>query len=267
MITTFGKRAMAEHIAGYRRVYADSMAFGIGTTAATLADDALEAEFLVVPTYVASVDYSALTITYKGQIPQGVAMTVNEIALKTTERTSSPTQYPFLTFSSDEGWSSGSIVSAGRVANALRLNAATSATASATVALPSEDMSLLSPDTEFKVAITTTANVSSVNLRMGTDASNYFEKSWSAASNSAQILSVKKSAMTTTGAPNWGAITWARVAITASGAGATQGDFEILITETPLSPSDDKILARSVVTSIVKTADNPADIEYVVSIA
>lgn len=97
MITKFGKRFVANLLAGNVSLANRDLAFGIGSTAATESDTRLEFEFYRMPATFGSIQVDQpdpeinvfrYYVVYKGTLPQDVSGEIKEIALYPGTRTS-----------------------------------------------------------------------------------------------------------------------------------------------------------------------------------
>lgn len=97
MITKFGKRFITNVLAGNISFANRELAFGIGSTTATVGDTRLEFEFYRMPVSFGSIDIQETSpgsntynyyVIYKGTLPQDVSGEIKEIALYPGTRTS-----------------------------------------------------------------------------------------------------------------------------------------------------------------------------------
>jgi hypothetical protein len=95
IITKFGKRYLTNLLAGKVETADRDMAFGIGSTAATVDDTRLEFEFYRLPVGIYSTDIQTDTdgttyaVVYKATLPQDVSGVISEIGIYPSTRTSS----------------------------------------------------------------------------------------------------------------------------------------------------------------------------------
>jgi hypothetical protein len=95
VITKFGKRYITNLLAGKVDTADRDMAFGIGSTAATVDDTRLEFEFYRLPITIYSTDIQTDTdgtsyaVVYKATLPQDVSGVISEIGIYPSTRTSS----------------------------------------------------------------------------------------------------------------------------------------------------------------------------------
>ncbi|HEY6019983.1 MAG TPA: hypothetical protein VIY48_08790 [Candidatus Paceibacterota bacterium] len=273
LITTVGKKAVVDYLAGFTQNLAGAIVLGVGTTAANVADKALEYEVARVPIRLRSPDYTNYGVIFKAQVNLSDAWKAYEAGLVSSA--DSPNTYsskPLLTFdSSFDSWSAGTFVATNSRQNeALRLAPGASATTTATLSNLVVDLSGYSNTDQFNFAFyTASAFVSSVVLRLKVDASNYYSYSIATPSNGVYgIYKIAKSAFSATGSPSWANITQAEVAVTSTAGGSGIVDFDGLrIEDLDSYRENDVLVSRSILgAQITKTAGLPLDIEYTITI-
>lgn len=271
LITTEGKKAILRYLAGHSGAVARSLAVGTGTAAATVSDAKLQFETGRADVSVISPDYVTQKLVFKATLPQDLEFAIWEIGALTVSSSELFGKMLFQFDSDSEAWSVGSFQSdVNRIgADALRINATTSTTTTSTLSGLYLDTSDFGDSDKFTLAyIPQDANLSSLKIRFKTDASNYFEYSFTQLTSGYKIESWAKSVMTKTGSPLWSNITSVDLLVQASGAGATNVDFDGLrIDSTLVSNPEYALVSRTVLgAAVVKTDVSPMDVEYTVDV-
>lgn len=273
LITTTGRKAIIDYMAGYITSLVGGISVGIGSQAAVVGDKSLQFEIARTPVQVASADYAAGGVVYKGTLSSEVEATIYEAGAHTIydplEQYDSQTLFTF--DGTNELWTVGSYVSTNsRVGSALQLTAAASATTTSVLTDLALDMSGFSATDQFTIAYrANNAFVASLVVRLKTDDANYYTYTINTpASGVYTITSFNKSAMTATGTPDWANITKAEVAMTSTGGGGGSIDFDaIRVEDRDYLREESVLVSRSVLgTPVVKTAGIPLDIEYAITI-
>lgn len=273
LITTAGKKALLEFVAGYTKKLVGSLVVGIGTTAANVADRKLVFEVARQPTTVSGVDYLTGDVIFRTQLSPTDEVSIYEVGAHSMgiESSGSSSQL-LLGFNAErDAWSAGTWVSTNsRIGSALQVSAGVSATADSTLSGIEMDLSEYSDLDQFVLAYrANTANTSSITVYFQTDPSNHY--SWTIASPSNgvyAIASTTKGAMTKTGSADWSNITSIRVRVVSTGGGASTVDFDGLRVEDVDANREESVLvSRAVLGSpIVKTVGLPLDIEYAITL-
>lgn len=267
LITTEGKKAILRYLAGHSGAIARSLAVGTGTAAATLADTKLQFEVGRANISVMSPDYVTQKIVLKATLPQDAEFAIWEIGALTVAETETYGKM-LLTFDQDsEPWTVGTFqVDINRIgADALRVNAALSTTTTSTLNdIFMETGDYLDTDKFTMAYAPVDANLNSLKLRLKTDASNYFEYTFTQLTAGYKIETWAKSAMTKTGAPTWDSITSADLIVNAKAAGATNVDFDGLRIDSILVANTDyALVSRTVLgAAVVKLDTSQMDVEY-----
>lgn len=267
LITTEGKKAILRYLAGHSGAIARSLAVGTGTAAATLTDTKLQFEVSRANVSIISPDYVTQKVVFKATLPQGAQFAIWEIGALTVAETELYGKM-LLTFDQEtELWSAGTFQSdVTRIgADSLRVNAALSTTTTSTLSDIFMETGDYSDTDKFSMAyIPQDTNLNSLKLRLKTDASNYFEYTFTQLTTGYKIESWSKSAMTKTGTPTWDSITSADLIVNAKAAGATNVDFDGLRIDSILvSNTDYALVSRTVLGAAVTKLDtSQMDIEY-----
>jgi hypothetical protein len=273
LITTAGRKAIVDYFAGYIGSLVGSIVVGIGTAAANVADTSLNFEFFRTPVDLSSADYANNGVVFKGTLPDTVEGTIYEVGAWSNY--SAADQYVsslLLNFDPNvDTWTAGSYVATNsRIGSALQLTASASATTTSTLADVAFDLSGYSGTDQFSLAYrANNAFVANLKLRLKTDDANYYEYTINTPSSGVYtITSFNKSAMTTTGSPNWANITKVDVSTTSTAGGTGSIDFDGLRIEDRNSLREDSVLVSRTVlgTPVVKTAGLPLDVEYTITL-
>jgi len=272
LITTAGKKALLEYVAGYTKSIAGSLAVGIGTTAANVADRKLAFEVSRKAVTNATVDYAAGAVVFKTQLPTTDELSIYEIGAHTSAEEGAGLSQLLLDFDvNTDAWSVGTFVATNsRIGSALQVTATASTTTDSTLNDLALDLSAYSALDTFTFA--TRANnafASSIAWFFKTDASNYYLFSLSTpVSGTYNLTTYTKSQATVVGTPNWANITQVTVRVTATAGGTASVDFDgIRIDDTDANKEESVLFSRAVLGSpVVKTVGLPLDIEYAVTL-
>lgn len=273
IITTAGRKAIVDYMAGYTQRIGSAINLGIGTTAATLADKSLALEVLRIPVDTTGADYANNAVIFKGQIPANREFIIYETGLQSIYVNGA--QYDsklLLDFNADtDVWSAGTFDSTySRLGQGLRLQPAANGTAVSTLSGVFFDLSGYSDVDQFLFAYrANNANTSSLLLRFKTDASNYYAVSMGAVPNGVYTITpFNKSVPVATGSPSWANITSIDVQVIAGAGGAADVMLDALRIEDRDNFREDNVLvSRSVLgTPVTKTFGVPLDVEYAISL-
>lgn len=263
MITTQGKSVIFRYLAGNLPRIAESIALGIGSTAENVNDTTLVFEADRVPVSLVSADILNDKIIFKGTIPQEYVGTIYEVGLwyGTPPQTSGGSTIIVSFDSETEDWIPATWNTAiARIGtDALQVAGGSSSTLS-DIAL---DLSVYSDADFMSLAYNADAAINNIVIRFSTDATNYYEYSFAAATGY-EVKTMGKTAFTATGAPDWSNIT--SITVSATGTGNVVFDG-IRAEDADTISTDYALVARSVLsTPKVKTADTEMDIEYALEI-
>lgn len=272
VITDDGARVILDFMCGNRGAIAQTLALGAGSTAATAADKTLGFEWASQDISFVSPDYTNENIVFKARFDAFTIGTINEIGLKSSGLYAG--EYDsrgLLTFDSgSEEWSAGTPTTGALVgAQKLRLSPAASATTTAENSEVFLDLSGYSNADNFKLLYHVgNANTSNVKLRFFVDGSNYYTYTINTPTSGTKIATFSKSGFVATGSPDWSAITYANVSVTATGGGSAQVDFDSLrIEDTDTYAEDNLLVSRTVLVSpLALTGGVPTEIEYTLDI-
>jgi hypothetical protein len=263
MITTQGKSIIFRYLAGNLPRIAESIAVGIGSSAESVNDTALDFEAERVAVTLVSADIVNDKIIFKGSIPQEYVGKIYEVGLwyGTPPQTAGGSTVIVSFDSSTEEWTTPTWnTTLARIGtDALEIAGGSSSTL-ADIAL---DLSVFSDADFMSLAYNADAAIGNIVLRFSTDDTNYYEYSF-AAIIGYEIKSVTKASFTATGTPDWADITSITVSATGTGNAVFDG---IRAEDADTISTDYALVARSVLVSPkTKTSDTEMDIEYALEI-
>lgn len=279
MITTSGKSHIKRYLAGYVPAIAGSIALGIGSTAESLLDANLQFEFVRSDVRLVTYNFATNKLIFKTTIPDSLAAQIYEVAVFSSTSDNTGVAYGsrlISTFSQvDESWRKLSndtpvsyAVTGSRIGNdALLHTPVASASETSYLRNLNFDFSQNTAADKFTIAFSViNANTSSVQLKLMTDASNYYSYTFSSAevgSIGYKVLSRTKATATVTGAPNWSQITELQLVTTSTAGGQSDVEFDGIRIDNPNDYGLDNILvARKVITPVTKVAGQPQDLEF-----
>lgn len=270
LLTNVGKSAIIRYMAGYSGHFGRTIRLGIGSTAASASDTALEFESVAAPVTLITPDYANTLLVFKARLDDVAAGVFSEVGLSTALPDSNNYLGSRLIVGFDSGTDNYTVgtwnTSGVKIGiDNLRVTANASTTSTAVSSDVQVDLSGYSDLDDFKLAFTTNnANAASVFIRFYTDASNYFTYTGATPGTGFKTLTFKRSAFVATGSPSWSAITQVGVGATASAGGQVQVDFEgFRVDDKDTFTDTDILVSRSVLGSpITKIAGMPLDIEY-----
>jgi hypothetical protein len=267
LITTEGKKAVLRYLAGQTGNLAQSLAVGTGTTAATVGDTRLVFEIARQNINVTSPDFINQKLVFKATLPQEVEGNIYEVGAFTMSQYDT-TGRTLLNFDADtEPWSAGVFqTDTTRIgADSLRVNAALSTTTTTSLTNVLFDVTDFRDSDQFTMAyIPQDANLASLKIRLKTDASNYYEYTFTGITAGYKVESFARNQMTKTGSPTWDNITSVDLLVTAKAAGATNVDFDGLRIDTlGIINPDNVMISRTVLgTPVTKLGGMEMDVEY-----
>lgn len=267
LITTEGKKAVLRYLAGQTGTLAQSLAVGTGQTAAAVGDLRLVFEVARQNITVTSPDFINQKLIFKATLPQEVEGNIYEVGAFTLSQYDT-TGRTLLNFDADtEPWSAGTFpTDTTRIgADSLRVNAALSTTTTSSLTNVLFDVSdFRDPDLFTMAYVPQDANLASLKIRLKTDASNYFEYTFTGLTTGYKVESFARNQMTKTGSPTWDNITSVDLLVTAKAAGATNVDFDGLrIDAAGIVNPDNVMISRTVLgTPVTKLGGMEMDVEY-----
>jgi hypothetical protein len=258
-----------------------SVAVGVGGKVEDAADTALQFEVGRSPVVLTSYDFVTNKLIFKASVPSDFGGTIYEIGLFTQESDTLAGGYGsrlLVSFdSATEEWynpttttdSTYTTASARIGLDALVLTPAASASTSARMDEVSLDLSGNSAADKFSLAYNVGANVSSINMRFKTDASNYYSYTITSPATGYRIDTFTKGSAVVTGTPNWNAINSLEMTVNASAAGAASASFDgIRIEDVDTNnPAYLMVSRRLLATPFVKTAGMVQEIEFALDVA
>lgn len=272
MITSNGKRVVKRFLAGQVGQIAGSLSVGVGNTAANVNDSRLVYEVERINITSVSVDPDSDKIVFRAMLPPGRIKTIYEIALWNNPLSIANGRNLGI-FATTTPWANATLSNAnGRASqNTMQINYVANGTTNAELAGANEDLSIFSASDSLVIGYHATTNLSSVRVRLGRDASNYFEFVLPAATaNAYNVARLALSAATVTGAPSWGAITYIAVRPSATAAGAGSIFLDGIRVEQNAINEGNLMVARSVLATpyvVNQTTDNDIEYSLVVSVA
>lgn len=284
IITTAGRRIIADYLAGLVAQWAGAIAIGAGATTPAVADARLDFEYYRNAVESKTVSYGLGTggthvITVKSSIDNATAGTIVEVGLYPTQfndKAASGGGYVISQGDSTEPWyvySGGDWVANTNVpdtANALiGTDGVVLDTGNHRLAGVSYDFSAYSGQDQFQTAMQILSGTpSGIEIRFNTDDSNYFSYtptlSALVSGTSYTVSSLNKSAWTATGSPDWSNITSIEFQIS--------GTCTVLMDGIRVSDADTvnpsyALVSRAVLTTpIIKNNGSLMEIEYYVEI-
>lgn len=286
VITKFGKRFLTNLIAGNIPNQNKDMAFGIDSASATENDTRLGFEFYRAPVLFGSTDIQTVSATtsysvvYKTTIPQDVVGEIYEVGLYPSNRSSvNNFDSKFLTdFDDVLDWEDSSAnnpltaTSNYRIGgNLLRMSASSGTSKEYKSTLPTIDMSGYSDLDTIRLAYyREDANLSTVKVRLYSEASKYYEATITPTSGTGYKISSDIPLSTffagaTSPAPDASNINQIGIVVTASGGGSTTIGLDGLrINDEDTFDPVFGMISRSSDTSplISKVAGRQVDVEY-----
>lgn len=263
MITTQGKSVIFRYLAGYVPRIAESIAVGIGNTAESVNDTALEFESNRFSVSVTSIDIINDKLIFKGVLPQEFIGKIYEVGLWY----GSPAQAVgssglVVTFdSATEAWNPATWeTTVARIGeDALQVAGGTSSTLEDIVL----DLSVFSDADFISLAYNAEATITDITVRFRTDSTNYYSYTFTPITGY-EVKSFGKSLFTATGSPDWANIT--SIVVEAAGTGNAVFDG-IRVEDADTLSNDYALVARSVlVTPQTKTDDSEMEVEYALEI-
>jgi hypothetical protein len=285
MITKFGKRFLAQYLAGNVRFPAQDLAVGIDSTAANTSgnDTRLGFEFYRLPVTLGTIDIqtdengdSTYAVVYKTTLPQDVAGKITEIGLYPSSRDSiNNFDSKFISdFENnlvwvDENEINPEIVStpSPRIgATMFKVQAPSSSSKEYKSKYDSFNMSGYSTNDTVTLAFNQAdTNVSSIKIKFYSSDTSYLYATLNGLTTIGEnIKSVSVGSLATYGTPDLTSITKVGIEVTAKSTGATTVYLDGLrINDEDTFDPRFGLIARSVLTSTLeKKAGRPADIEY-----
>ena len=285
MITKFGKRFIAQYLAGNVTFPAQDLAVGIDSTAVNSSgnDTRLGFEFYRLPVTLGTIDIqtdengdSTYAVVYKATLPQDVAGKINEIGLYPSSRISvnnfdskfiSDFENNLLWVDSNSNNPELVTSPAPRIgATMSKVTAASSTSVEYKSSFSSFDLSGYSSNDTLTLAFNQAdTNLSSIKVKFYSSDTAYSYATFSGLTSTGNnIKQVSLSSLQTSGDPDVTSITKVGIEVTAKNTGATIVYLDGLrINDEDTFDPRFGLIARSVLSSTLeKKAGRPADIEY-----
>jgi hypothetical protein len=285
MITKFGKRFLAQYLAGNLRFPAQDLAVGIDTTVANTSgnDTRLGFEFYRLPVTLGTIDIqtdengdSTYAVVYKTTLPQDVSGKITEIGLYPSSRDSiNNFDSKFLSdFENNLVWVDENDNNPETVSDPLPRIGATmfkiAATASSSKEYKSKydsfNISGYSTNDTVTLAFNQAdTNVASIKVKFYSSDTSYLSATFNGLNTIGEnIKSVTVGSLATVGTPDITSITKIGIEVTAKSSGSTIVYLDGLrINDEDTFDPRFGLIARSILTSTLeKKAGRPADIEY-----
>lgn len=236
---------------GQVAAFATSMSIGVSNVAETVNDVVLGGEVANLPIDSRSASEFGYEAVYRTAFPAASAYAVYEVGLynDTNERLTRSIDVASL----EDVWANASVVTGpGRMrANVVRVNFSASGTTNAELLTLSEDLSAFVGTDLVTIFFTGHTNLSSFRVRIGKDASNYYQFEVTAPVAGYNIIRLPISSAVATGAPDWSTVTYLALRPSGSAAGAGTIDFDGIRFEQSVTNSGSILVAREVLASPV----------------
>lgn len=267
MLTNNGKTALIRYIGKYNSDLVTDLAIGAGAKSESASDSSLDLQFYSVPVETISVDQISKKIYYKSTLPIDLVGKIYEVGAFYKSGLSDNAQFSSVVFNFDQNYESWSTFASGsnsRTGNSMLLAAATSATTVTTLQNFLFNLSTIGYGSLIKMGIYSNANTQSVTLKLGTDSSNYYQKTFSTIVSGYQVLSDTFENFTKVGTPDIESIAYAQLTIVAKSSGSSSVEFDIIVIEDSASFSAGTVLVgRKLLTVPVdKLAGQELEIQY-----
>lgn len=248
MITNAGKDIVKKYFGGQVSRIGGAIALGVGTTAAALTDTELAYEVVRVPVSSINADLAGNRIVFKALVPAGSIGTTYEMGLYSDTNTSNKTKVLSLVSQARGIWANGTLTATNARADVktVQIDVAANGTKNADISGLSQNLSNFVGSDAVVLAFQATANISSVRVRLGSDASNYYELLYNAPPVGYNIMRANLSTATVTGSPSWAAINYLAIRPSASASGAGSIFFDSLTIEDNTTPIDNFLVVRNV---------------------
>ena len=282
MITNEGRLHIKRYMAGFVPSIGQSIAFGIGTAPESAEDTKLQFEVDRSDIVLTSYDFVNDRIVFKAGVADTFSGTIHEVALYSAAADAVAGEFAsqlITTFdSATESWAnpttavaSNFTLGGGRI-GIDSLHQAPAAGGSVTDALTELflDMSGHSAADKFVFAFdVNNANVSSINFKFMTDASNFYQFNLGTQTVGYKIVEAAKSTAVVTGNPDWASINEVRVSTFSTAGGSASVDFDaIRIDDVDTVNPDYVMVARELLSApFVKEDGKTKEIEFSVGVS
>jgi hypothetical protein len=274
LITDEGILHIKRYMAGEVGTIASSISLGVGTSAETATDTALDFEFERADIVLTSFDFVNNRLVFKAVLDADVAGKAYEIGLWTADADDLAGAYGSKLItgfdSLTEEWTNPTwVTTSNRIgSDSLRHAPAASTTATSTLSELFLDLLGNSGADKFLLAYNNgNANCASIQVRLETDTSNYYAFTITNPATGYNVTELTKGSVTTTGSPMWDNITGVSVITTAKAAGSASVEYDGLRIEDVDTTNPDYVLvAREVITPYTKEEGRSQEIEFYLAV-
>lgn len=274
IITVNGRIALLTAISGQKQGWAESIVAGIGDTAASANDTALE--YLVTGGDITTtiIDPVNEKLYFKASLPLQDELTIYEFGCYASDTLSTQSSESgggsiLVLFTTDTEWTDTSGTSVADTTNnrvgkdSISYTLAASAVGSGYLSYIS-DMTFIPTNAKFKLAYDS-SGISDFVLRFKVDDTNYYEYDGYSVTDDYHIVSVLKSDFVAVGTPAWSDIQLVEIEATAGGSGGTIS-VDALSYELPITDASNLLSRVVLITPQEKLPGVPLDIEYLLEI-
>lgn len=276
MITTNGKIYVKRYLAGHVPAIATCIAYGIGRKAEAAGDQSLEFEIGRAEVTLTSYDFVNDRLIYKAVLPDSLTANVSEVALYSQMENPVAGNFASKVLASfdslSENWTNVAdntpggytAVNARIGGDSLAVTPGANSSAGFVLNDVLYDLSGNSGADIFKFAYNVGSNVSAVQVRFRTDASNYYYYNIASPSAGYKIESYAKGNALVAGTPDWSTINSIEVRVNATTGGAASVEFDgIRIEDTDTINPDYVMVARDVIaTPFTKVQGRTQEVEF-----
>lgn len=251
MITTAGRQVILNYFGGLTGRIGGAIALGAGNALGSASNTKLDYEVARVQISSVTPDFANNRIVFKSSVNPGQISKISEIGLFQNQVSINRSKIMSLIGNARSTWTNATLTAGyGRVntQTAMVTAAASSTTVGSTSGLWHDYSGFLSTDGIAMTAFIG-ANVASVKLRIGSDASNYFEFSFAYPAAGYMVLRTNLANGKATGTPDWSAISYVAIVVTASSAGSGSVYFDSVSLEDNTSTVDNILVVRNVLTT------------------
>lgn len=278
LITTAGKDLILRYLANEVPDWGGSMSVGVGELAPTLTDTRMNFELAAAPTELKVAKVSAGQILIKTTMPRSASGLIYEAGIFSDHNSliSANPSAMLAHFDPNIKEITGTVT---RIDNAggarvgqgaAQLASAATGTVSFTIDDLYYDLSghIASDEFAFSYFRSDTTGVSSIAVRFETNATSYYQYSFTpAASIAYQVQRFRKDAVTTTGSPNWNNIKSIQVRYTTTNVTARSITFDGLRIDDTDAYEGYHLISRAVLNNaILLDAGSPLEVEYTLSL-
>lgn len=273
MLTNEGKQHIRRYLAGYVPNIAQSIAYGIGSSAESATDTSLQLEAGRIQIVTTGYDFVTDNIIYKATFPSDLTVDIYEVGLYSrfvddAAFGSYPSKNISTFDSATESWltagspSDFSNTNTRIGADSLFHQLLASGTETSSLGDISLDLSGYANSDIFRLATSSTGANFSVAIRFKTDSSNYYTATFSGIGSGYVISEILKSSLVPTGSPDLKSINQIDV-ITTAGAAAADVEIDVLRVINKNVNFDNVLISREVLAvPVLKEEGISQDIEF-----